>query len=371
MQHLTTVGLPATHKCIRTANPTETHRLSPWLLILPQSLVLCIDTAYISTTPSLVYTQSLNQTRLATTNQTRDNCIMISNDNRPINVGTRLAAMLLDHIFMTIIATALFLPIIISNFSNAFEVSHEQTDFNFWQGPMKYVGLFGFALYFCKDIINGRSIAKRILKLQVVNNKTGQVATPLQCLVRNIFCVLWIIEVIVALTNTSRRIGDRVAATKLVHYDPALEKPKLNIGKLAIPIIISYGLIVLFTSIMPSVPRAKANYSETSYNVTASKELEKLIKDSLGQYLTPDIRVYDTVRNEKLKYVSTILRLNENYIADDNAYNELHGVTTNLIYSKLPKEKFTGQIKYVYQTSGLFQSRETTIGTYIQPNNGN
>jgi uncharacterized RDD family membrane protein YckC len=292
---------------------------------------------------------------------------MTSLDSRPISVGTRLGAMLLDHVFMTIVAMVFFLPTMISGFSDAFKVSHEQTDFNFMEGPMKYIGLFGFVLYFCKDIINGRSIAKRILKLQVVDNKTGQVATPLQCFVRDIFCVLWIVEVIVAMANTSQRIGDRVAGTKLVHYDPALEQPKLNVGKLALPVIISYGLIALLMSVMPSTTMAKANYSETSYNPTESKELEKIITDSLGQYLTPDIRVYDTVKNENLKYVSTILKLKENYIADDNSYNQLHSMTTNLIYSIMPKETFTGQIKYVYQSSGQFQSRATTIGTYIKP----
>jgi uncharacterized RDD family membrane protein YckC len=292
---------------------------------------------------------------------------MTSLDNRPISAGTRLGAMLLDHVFMTIIAMVFFLPTMISGFSEAFKVSHEQSDFNFMEGPMKYIYLLGFALYFCKDIINGRSIAKRILKLQVVDNKTGQVASPLRCFVRDIFCVVWPIEVIVALTNTSKRLGDRVAGTKLVHYDPTLEQPKSNIGKLALPVIISYGLIVLLMSLMPSMAMAKTDYSETSYNAKESKDLEKVITDSLGEYVTPDIRVYDTVKNGNLKYVSTILKLKENYIADDKSYDQLHEMTTNLIYSILPKETFTGKIKYVYQSSGQFQSRATTIGTYIQP----
>jgi uncharacterized RDD family membrane protein YckC len=292
---------------------------------------------------------------------------MTSNSNKPISVSTRLGAMILDHVFMTIIVMLFLLPEIVSNFSNVFKVSHEQSNFNFMAGPMKYLGMFGFALYFCKDIINGRSIAKRIINLQVVDNKTGLVASPLQCLVRNIFCVLWIIEVIVAMTDTKRRIGDIVAGTKLVHYVPSPEQPKPNIGKLALPIIISYGVIVLLMSLLPSVTMAKVNYSETSYNATESKELQKLITDSLGQYLIPDIRVYDTTKNENIKYVSTILRLKENYIADENTYNELHSMTTNLIYSKLPKETFTGPIKYIYQGNGEFQSRATSIGTYIKP----
>jgi uncharacterized RDD family membrane protein YckC len=290
---------------------------------------------------------------------------MTSFDNKPISAGTRLATMLLDYVIMTIIAMVFFIPGMISGF-DLFTVSHEQAGFNFMEGPLQYIGIFGFALYFCKDIINGRSIAKRGIKLQVVDNKTGQVATPLQCFVRNIFCILWPIEVIVALTNTSRRLGDRVAGTKLVYFDPALEQPKLNIGKAIIPVIISYALVFFIIQLIPSIPTNSTNYSKTSYNQAESKELEKLISDSLGQYLAPDIKVYDTVKNAKLKYVSTILRLKENYIADDESYEQLHEMTTNLIYSRFPKESFTGQIKYVYQSSGQFQSRATTIGTYLE-----
>jgi Predicted membrane protein/domain len=291
---------------------------------------------------------------------------MISIDNKGISVGTRLAAMLLDHFFMTIIAVVFFIPGLISGFSDAIKVSHEQTDFDFMQGPMRYIGILGAALYFCKDIINGRSIAKRILKLQIVDNTTGQVATPLQCFVRNIFCVLWPIEVVVAMTNTSRRLGDIVAGTKLVYYDPSLEQPKIDIGKTLLPVMISYGIILLIVQLLPTIETAKTNYSETSYNETESKQLEQILTDSLGQYLTPDIRVYDTVRNQDLKYVSTILRLKENYIADDESYNQLHEMTIKLIYSRFPKETFTGQMKWIYHGNGQFQSRTIRIGTNIR-----
>jgi uncharacterized RDD family membrane protein YckC len=292
---------------------------------------------------------------------------MASIDNSSISVGTRIGAMLLDHIFMTIIAMVFFLPAMISGFSEAFHISHEQTNFNFIQGPMKYIGLFGIALYFCKDIISGRSIAKRILKLQIVDNNTGQVATPLQCFIRDVFCLLWFIEVFVAMANTSRRIGDRVAGTRLVPYSPSLERTKINIGKIILPVIISYGLIALLMQLTPSMTITKTNYSKTSYNQSESIELERIISGSLGNYMTPDIRIYDTVSNAPIKYISVILRLKENYIADDNSYNQLRQMTTDIIYSKFPKETFTGKIQYVYKSKGQFQSRATTIGTYIKP----
>jgi len=287
---------------------------------------------------------------------------MISN-NKPINVGIRLVAMVLDHFFMTLIAMVFFLPGLIANISATIKISHEPTSFNFMSGPMMYISLFGFVLYFCKDLINGRSIAKRILKLQVVDNRTGQVATPLQCLVRNIFCILWPIEVFVAISNTSRRLGDRVAGTKLVPYDPGLEQPPIKIGKVLLPVIISYGVIALVSHLTWPATMTKTEYSESSFNQAESKEIEQLLAENLGQYLVPDIRVYDTIRNRDLKYVSAIIKLKENYIADDDSYHRLHEMITNLIYSKLPKETFKGQIKYVYRGPGQFQGRSRTIGT--------
>jgi len=150
-----------------------------------------------------------------------------------VNSGTRFGSMILDHFIMTMIAMIFFIPGMISGFANAFTITHEQTNPDIF-GGMSYLGLIGFAIYFCKDCINGRSIAKRILKLQIVDNTTGQVASPLKCFVRNIFCILWPIEAIVALINPSRRIGDRVAGTRLVIFDQTIEQPKLNFGQIAI-----------------------------------------------------------------------------------------------------------------------------------------
>jgi uncharacterized RDD family membrane protein YckC len=290
-------------------------------------------------------------------------------DNRQISVGTRLGSMLLDHFFMTMIAMAFFIPGMISGFAGAFTASHEETNADFMGGTLGYISMFGFALYFCKDIFNGRSIAKRILKLQIIDNSTGKVASPLKCFIRNILCVLWPIEVIVAMTNTSRRLGDRIAGTQLVQFDPALEQPKINVGKTLLPVAISYSLMLLLMQAMPTTGMPVKKYSMSSFNTIESKELEKLLNDSLGQYLTADIRVYDTVENEHLKYVSAIARLKKNFLEDDYSYAQLNDAATNLIYSRFSKETFTGQLKFVYQASGKFLSRSTTIGTNIKSKN--
>jgi hypothetical protein len=124
--------------------------------------------------------------------------------------------------------------------------------------------------------------------------------------------------------------------------------------------------MLLFLQLLPKPGKSVTKYVETSYNHSASRELEKLLTDSLGQYFTPDIRVYDSVKNSNLKYVSVILRLKKNDIEDDNSYRQLHEATTKLVYSKLPTETFTGRLQYVFHASGQFHGRSTPFGTAMK-----
>lgn len=277
------------------------------------------------------------------------------------NAGTRIGSMLLDHIAMTFIAMIFFVPGMISGFSTAFEVNHEQTSPDIF-GGLSYVGLIGFALYFCKDCINGRSIAKRALKLQVIENKDGNVASPIRCFIRNIFCILWPIEVIVTLASPSRRIGDMVARTRVVPFDPELEQPKINYGQIGLSIILAYGLMVLvmlpFEGLKSKMESNRVTYIESSLNEKSANETEQLFTDSLGTHLTPDVLVYDKIEtNEDLKYVSVILRLNENYLESDDNYEQIKSATVALLLTKFPEKTFVGQIKYVYQQPGSMQTR--------------
>jgi uncharacterized RDD family membrane protein YckC len=73
-------------------------------------------------------------------------------------------------------------------------------------------------VYFLKDSFYGRSLAKRITKLQVVNNATGEPASIARGFIRNVFIIMWPVEVLVSLFNPQRRIGDYVAGTKVVTY---------------------------------------------------------------------------------------------------------------------------------------------------------
>ena len=165
----------------------------------------------------------------------------MTNQDKP-DVGSRLGSMIVDHFIMTMVASLFAIPGMIAGIGEA--MSSVQEPGTMPTFGISYFGLLGLALYLCKDSIQGRSPAKRLIKLQVINHKTGAVASPLQCFVRNIFCIIWMIEVFVVMASPGRRIGDRVAGTRVIKFDPELEQPKVDYGQVAIALALSYGLML-------------------------------------------------------------------------------------------------------------------------------
>jgi hypothetical protein len=132
----------------------------------------------------------------------------------------RLVTMFLDHVIMTFLLFVLSAPLMVISIVHA---START-----MGPSIFQNnllfeLLIFSLYFNKDIYLGQSIAKRILKFQVLDNCTGQPANPVRCLIRNLTLFLWPVEALVALINPPRRLGDFLAGTRLAVYDADLK----------------------------------------------------------------------------------------------------------------------------------------------------
>jgi uncharacterized RDD family membrane protein YckC len=157
-----------------------------------------------------------------------------------ISIGLRLGTMLLDHFIICLIGIP---PIIIyDSLANPNSAPAEIS-------PYPMIPLF--VIYFCKDCIGGRSPAKRILKLVVVDNETNEAATPLQSLIRNFFVLIWPIEVCVTFFNQERRIGDRVAGTKLNIHTTTSASSQTRIGQLlaaiSIATVVTLILMKLFT----------------------------------------------------------------------------------------------------------------------------
>ena len=143
------------------------------------------------------------------------------------STGYRFLSMLIDFLIFSIsmwILSMIFIfpAMSMSNMAEMMEPGHEPPTFNFF--PNSYTYFLGavYALYFCKDSFNGKSPGKRILKMQVLNYKTKLPASPLRCIIRNLFTIFWPIEFIVALANPDRRVGDYVAGTEVVSFEEIL-----------------------------------------------------------------------------------------------------------------------------------------------------
>lgn len=107
----------------------------------------------------------------------------------------------------------------------------------------------GFFLY--KDCFNGRSIGRIILKQQVIDCKTGQVASPIKCLLRNLFYLLGPIDLLFMLYHgKGRRLGDYAAETQVVQYNHKNIKIK---WMESLSIIIGINAFILLISLLTSI----------------------------------------------------------------------------------------------------------------------
>jgi len=152
----------------------------------------------------------------------------------------RLSAAIMDHIIMTMTAMVFFIPGMIYLFMNFNNLSYKELVASADMKIFTYWGLIGIAFYFCKDCIWGQSIAKRLLKLQIVNNKTGEIAGPFRCLVRNLFIVVFPVEGLMILVNPSKRLGDLVAGTKLIPFDPSIKLVDIKLFQCFCAFLLAY-----------------------------------------------------------------------------------------------------------------------------------
>ncbi len=168
--------------------------------------------------------------------------------NKTPTVGQRLISMFVDHFIMTFI---ICIGVLILSLPLAL-IPNESLNLGLKIFSGGFFGLIIFilvSLYFNKDILNGRSPAKRILKFQVVDYDTNLTATPLKCLLRNLTIIIWPIEVLVTLFNPSQRLGDKLAKTKVVVFDETKEKERLDKKEVAkalfVGLFVFVGLLIL------------------------------------------------------------------------------------------------------------------------------
>ncbi|MBL4754822.1 MAG: RDD family protein [Flavobacteriales bacterium] len=275
-----------------------------------------------------------------------------------VTIGLRLASMLVDHFAMTFIIMLIIMPGFAVSMFNAFNLDHDPTSFGF--SGMSFLFAFGFSAYFNKDIFSGRSPAKRILKMQVIDNKTGRVANPLKCLVRNLTIPLWPLEVIFLLINPKRRLGDKLAGTR-IDYIENPEKTKLDWSKFIIALLIAVGFSILISSpftIMNSNKKTdKVAYVESTFDQQTSEQTNQIFEKKLdGLIREANFRIYAQIENDDRKYVAGILYFDNRN--DYENFKESEEKIADLLTSKFPLNKHVCFLKFVYKESGSMSTRQ-------------
>jgi uncharacterized RDD family membrane protein YckC len=148
-------------------------------------------------------------------------------------IGRRIGAFLIDHVIITLLAMS---PFFIAGFGG------RDTFFTLFPVVMA-IGLFGILL---KDIF-GRSIGKRLFGLYIAHEKGPELPVSAgRRILRNVPLIVWPVEFIIAAGDEkSRRLGDRLAKTRVV-----MDMSKRKVP--AIAIVVS-AFIVIFLIIFFSV----------------------------------------------------------------------------------------------------------------------
>jgi len=276
--------------------------------------------------------------------------------NKNLTLINRAISMLIDHAIMSAIAIILsfIMTLLFSKYST------KNFDLGF------YTILFGISIYLNKDIFRGRSIGKRIFRTEVVDIKSNSVASPIKCLIRNLTIVIWPIEIIALIYNPTRRIGDLLANTRIeiVNEDNQYYKKNYLINSI-------FSLILGFVLLLAASSMYKVNfyngafdkpdYVETSYNKELSFELKNFVYDNESKYLKKvEIKVYDTINNDSLKFVKATFYLNENYFKSTSRFDKIRSEIFNSMSKIIPKTEFILEGKFVYNSPETKISRKRT-----------
>jgi len=283
-------------------------------------------------------------------------------NSKQINAGNRIAAMFLDHLVMTFIIMFLAMPVIFIGFDSSLENDTMALSSKFdWKFILMILAV---SLYFNKDIIQGKSIAKRALNQEVVNINNNKVASPIKCLIRNLFIVIWPIEVIVVLANPTRRIGDFVAGTKIDFVSSERDsKPKIDFKQVAVSIIIGFlmlfGASFLVKEKVSEGAFVSPDYIESSFNKELSLNFEEKLNELQSNYLlNTNVNVYDSIKSDSLKFVSATFYLTQNFIENETQLEEIKNEIFNTMFGIVPKGGFILFGKFVYNGRSTKSSTE-------------
>lgn len=276
------------------------------------------------------------------------------------STGTHIKSACIDYLLALLVIYITCIPTMFHLFSPDDVGNYAQLGIFPLGGPLHYVSLAGFALFCCKDSFNGRSPGKRVMGLQVVDNGTLESASPMQCLVRNVTVIIWPIEMAFVLLRPGRRIGDWLAGTRVAAYNASQEHMRPGFWRVFIPLAIAYGAILLLFS---PLRQLNPKIVKESYNAAASKQLQGLLNDSLGRFISAQVQVYDSVSGRNLKGVTVLCHVKKKYMKDKDSTLYIQRAAEQLIYRAIPPQQFMGWVAWIAPGAGTMQVKTKFIGT--------
>ena len=164
-------------------------------------------------------------------------------------LGIRIASVFVDLVSLTLVSRVImFLTASLLSSSNSAETSNDDWYLDPYLMLLGSIVIILLSLFLIKDIVNGQSLGKRLLKLQIVNYSTRNVACPIECVLRNLTLLLWPLEALFILISPSRRLGDKLVGTQVV-FEPIKTSTPFNWIKSLVAIALGLLITAMFAVI--------------------------------------------------------------------------------------------------------------------------
>lgn len=131
----------------------------------------------------------------------------------------RMTAFIIDFIILSCITIIPIVGCIVVMLIIGFEAGWTEDEFYYIMPMVIFLTLLisMTTLVLVKDIKNGQSKGKKIMKIAIRNlSNQNQVPTKARLILRNITLIFWPIEIILLLL-LNKRIGDMISSTCVVH----------------------------------------------------------------------------------------------------------------------------------------------------------
>ena len=268
-----------------------------------------------------------------------------------ISKGRRFSSMLIDLI--TILVVNIVCIAIAGEYQSYPIVLHNTTHYVFLHlNGFLVAALVGIFLF--KDAIDGRSIGKRLCKLQVVS-QNGEKASVFQLIIRGLFIALGPVELIYILTYPNMRIGDKIAKTEIVNYDFGQRKRTFDYIRLLylFVFIVFFGAIITAQRWVTNKNNVRTDFYEFSYDKNMSVDITLKLDSALGNSYSSSVRAYDSTKYTGTSYVSIIIKYERIEDIDIKNRRFVHAIADSICKLRFNRH-FVGQIQNWYQDDHNF-----------------